>query len=103
MLTGKQRRNLRALGHSLSPIVLLGKGGIDDGLVAAVDQALGDHELIKLKVGESCPMPTDDAAEALAVRTKSDVAQVLGRTILLYRPDPEKPRIDPTRGVRHSP
>ena len=49
-LTGKQRRALRALGHHLEPVVLVGQNGITDGVVAAVDQALHDHELIKVKL-----------------------------------------------------
>ena len=53
MLSGKQRRYLRGLGHALRPVVQLGKDGIDDGVVAAIDRALTDHELIKLKIGES--------------------------------------------------
>jgi RNA-binding protein len=93
MLTGKQRRYLRGLGHELKPIVQVGKGGVDDGLVAAVDQALTDHELIKLKIGESANLDRHEAADAIAARTKSDVAQVLGNTVLLFRPDPEDPKI----------
>jgi RNA-binding protein len=93
MLTGKQRRHLRGLGHALVPIVQVGKGGIDDGLVAALDQALVDHELVKVKVGESAGMDRHQAADALADRTKSQVAQVLGNTVLLYRPRPDDPAI----------
>ena len=97
MLTGKQRRALRALGHSLSPVVLVGKGGIDDGLVAAIDRALTDHELVKIKIGEQATeerADRDAAADTLAKRTKSEVAQVLGGTLLLYRAHPETPKID---------
>jgi RNA-binding protein len=93
MLTGKQRRHLRALAHPLKPLVQVGKGGIDDGLVAAVDQALTDHELIKVKVDESAGMDRHEAAESLAAKTKSQVAQVLGNTVLLYRAHPEEPTI----------
>lgn len=93
MLTGKQRRHLRALAHELKPLVQVGKGGIDDGLVAAVDQALADHELIKVKVGEGAGLDRHDAADALAARTRSEVAQVLGNIVVLYRPDPEEPQI----------
>jgi RNA-binding protein len=93
MLTGKQRRHLRALAHPLKPLVQVGKGGIDDGLVAAVDQALADHELIKVKVGESAGMDRHEVAEALADKTKSQVAQVLGNTVLLYRAHPDEPTI----------
>ena len=93
MLTGKQRRHLRALGHELRPIVQVGKGGIDDGLVAAVERALVDHELVKLKLGEAAGLDRHDAAEALARRTHSEVAQVLGNTVLLYRAHPDDPEI----------
>jgi len=93
VLTGKQRRHLRALGHGLEPIVQVGKGGIDDGLVAALEQALVDHELVKVKVGESAGMDRHEAADALASRTGSQVAQVLGYTVLLYRARPDEPEI----------
>jgi RNA-binding protein len=93
VLTGKQRRHLRGLGHDLKPIVQVGKGGVDDGLVAAVVQALEDHELVKLKVGEAAKLDRHDAAEAIAHRTHSEVAQVLGNTVLLYRAHPEDPVI----------
>jgi RNA-binding protein len=93
VLSGKQRRHLRSLAHELRPIVQVGKGGIDDGLVAAIDQALTDHELIKVKVGESAGLDRHDAAEAIATKTKSAVAQVLGNTVILYRAHPEEPKI----------
>ena len=93
MLSGKQRRHLRSLGHDLRPIVQIGKGGIDEGLVAAVDQALVDHELVKVKVGEAAGLDRHDAAEAIAKRTSSEVAQVLGNIVLLYRAHPEDPQI----------
>jgi RNA-binding protein len=90
VLTGKQRRHLRALGHELKPIVQVGKGGIDDGVVKAIDQALADHELIKVKV--AC-LDRHEAADELAAQTHSEVAQVLGNIVLLYRPDPDEPQI----------
>jgi RNA-binding protein len=94
VLTGKQRRHLRALGHELRPVVQLGKGGIDDGIVAAVDQALADHELVKVKVGDAPGLDRHEAAEVLAGRTRSEVAQVLGYTVLLYRAHPDEPEIE---------
>ncbi len=93
MLTGKQRRHLRALAHKLAPVVQIGKGGLDDGLVAAVEQALADHELIKIKVGEAAGVDRHTAAEELAAKTKSEVAQVLGNIVVLYRADPDDPKI----------
>jgi RNA-binding protein len=101
VLTGKQRRHLRALGHELKVVVHVGKDGIDDGLVAAVDQALTDHELIKVKVGDSAGLDRHEAAAAIATRTRSEVAQVLGYTVLLYRPHPEEPKLVlPKAGAR---
>ena len=93
MLTGKQRRYLRGLGHELKVVVQVGKGGVDEGLVAAVDQALKDHELIKIKISDNANLERHEAADELAAKTKSDVAQVLGYTVLLYRPSPDDPKI----------
>jgi len=99
VLTGKQRRHLRGLGHELRAVVQLGKGGIDDGIVAAVEQALADHELVKVKVGEAAGLDRHEAADALAARTRSDVAQVLGNTVLLYRANPDEPVIELPRAI----
>ena len=93
MLTGKQRRHLRALGHELKPTVQIGRNGIDDGVVAAIEQALVDHELVKVKLGEAAELDRHDAADAIARRTGSEIAQVLGNTLLLYRADPDEPAI----------
>jgi RNA-binding protein len=93
VLTGKQRHHLRGLGHALKTIVQVGKSGLDDGVVAAVDQALTDHELVKIRFGESADVDRHEAAEALALQTHSEVAQVLGYTVLLYRARPDEPAI----------
>lgn len=94
MLTGKQRRHLRALAHSLKPIVQLGKDGIDEGVIAAVDRALADHELVKVKVGDGASMDRETAAQELASHTASEVAQVLGNVVLLYRAREDSPTIE---------
>jgi RNA-binding protein len=82
----------------MRPIVQVGKDGIDEGLVKAVDQALADHELVKVKVGEAAGIDRHDAADALAAQTRSEVAQVLGNTVLLYRADPDEPKIKLPKG-----
>jgi RNA-binding protein len=83
-LTGKQRRKLRALGHHLQPVVIVGQEGVTPGVVGAVVQALEDHELIKVKVHEG-PDDRHEAAEKLASETQSEIAQILGRTLLLFK------------------
>ena len=92
-LTGKQRRHLRALGHHLDPVVQVGQDGISDAVVGQADAQLDVHELIKVKIGESSPQDRHQAADMLAARTQAQVAQVLGRTVLLYRPRKDKPQI----------
>jgi RNA-binding protein len=92
-LTGKQRRHLRALGHHLDPVVQVGHEGVNDAVIRQTDAQLDAHELIKVKIGESSPQDRHEAAELLAGRTQAQVAQVLGRTALLYRPRKEKPQI----------
>lgn len=85
MLTGKQKRFLRGIGHNLQPVIIIGKGDITEGVLKETNEALAAHELIKVKILESCLMDRHDVAEELARETVSDVAQVLGRTILLYK------------------
>lgn len=84
-LNGKQKRQLRALGHHLSAVVLVGSDGVTEGVIGAVDQALKDHELIKVKIADEDRDGRAAAVEKLAATTASDVAQTLGRTVLLFR------------------
>lgn len=84
-LTGAQRRALRGMGHHLKPIVQVGKQGITEGLVGAVAQALEQHELIKVSTGSEAPIDRKEAPQLLAQATGAHVAQVIGRTALLYR------------------
>jgi len=97
-LTGKQRRHLRALGHHLEPVVQLGKNGLTDAIAAAVEDAIEHHELVKVRLGTECPDDRHEVAEALAAALKAEAAQVLGRTILLYRRHPKEPKITLPKG-----
>ena len=93
-LTGKQTRHLRALGHHLEPVVQVGKQGLTDGARDAVHAALTTHELVKVRVGTECPDEPQALADRLGPELKAEVAQRLGRTILLYRRHPKKPKIE---------
>lgn len=92
MLTSKQRQHLKALAHGLKPVVHIGKSELEDKVVAAVQQALFDHELIKVKLLESVTLPKQDVAASLATATAAELVNVIGRTIILYKPS-EKPNI----------
>jgi len=79
------------MAHTLEPVVHVGHAGVSDGVVRAVEQALLDHELIKVRLHE--PADKKGEAEALAVATDSALCGLVGHTVILYRPHPEKPRI----------
>jgi RNA-binding protein len=93
MLSGKQKRFLRGLGHGLKPVVTVGKGEITEALVKETAEAIACHELVKVKILESCAMDRFEVAEELASACAAEVAQVLGRTLLLYR-KADEPKIE---------
>ena len=88
-LSNKQRQFLKGLAHPLKPVVQLGGNGLTEGVLAEIDNALNHHELIKVKV------PTDDREEkslimdAIIRETNSEKLQVIGHTLILYRPSDE--------------
>ena len=91
-LTVRQRKSLRGLGHHLEPIVYVGKEGISATLIQAATNALKAHELIKIKLGQNCPLPKQEAAEALAEATGACLVQLIGKTVLLFLANPELPK-----------
>ena len=94
MPSGPLRKTLRAAGHHLNPIVQVGKEGFTPAVVAQLDEALLAHELVKVKVGGEAPEDRFEVAAALAALPGALVAQVLGRTMLVYRKHPQKPRFE---------
>jgi RNA-binding protein len=92
-LTGKQCRHLRALGQQLRVTLNVGHDGVSDAVVAQADAQLEAHELIKVRVSDNAPADRHVTAEDLAARTRAHLAQVIGRTALLYRRRREEPAI----------
>lgn len=85
-MTSKERAALRAQANSLEVLFQVGKGGINDALIAQTDDALRARELIKLKVlTETSPVSVREAAQELAAKTNADVVQVIGGVMVLYR------------------
>ncbi len=85
MLTGKQKRHLRALGHKLKPLIQIGKKEIEESLINEANAALDHHELIKVKLLESCMLDKNESSAILAKACHAEVAQILCRTYLHYR------------------
>lgn len=98
MLTGKQKRYLRALGHNLKPVITIGKGEVSEAVTSETDAALDAHELIKVKLLESCLMDRHEVADLLAQACRAEIAQLLGRTVLLYRASREPKIVLPAPG-----
>jgi RNA-binding protein len=92
-LTGTQRRYLRALGQRLGVTLQVGQDGVSEAIVQQADAQLEARELIKVRVGEHAPDDRHATAEMLAGRTGAHLAQVIGRTALLYRPRRDDPTI----------
>lgn len=94
-LTSKQRAHLRNLAHHLKPVVLVGADGVTPAVLDSVLDAFNTRELLKVKLQESAPLDVREAADVIA-RSLSDVhaVQTIGRTAVLYRPDPDDPEIE---------
>jgi RNA-binding protein len=104
MPSGPLRKRLRAVGHHLSPIVYVGKDGVTDPVLRHLAQTLRDHELVKVKIGTESPEDRFEASDRLGAGAEALLAQILGRTLLLYKKHPEKPRFEaPPGGVAPAP
>jgi RNA-binding protein len=90
-LQGFQRRYLRSLANPLRALVQIGDAGLSDAVVDAIDAALGDHELVKVRLRQ--PEDKKSVAADLASRTSSALCGVVGHTVILYRPHPEARKI----------
>ena len=93
-LKGSEKKYLRGLAHGLKPLVQVGKKGVTGEIIASVDLALGDHELIKVRFlefkGEKRAL-----SETIAEKTGSELAGLIGNVAVFFRqhPDPAKRRI----------
>lgn len=93
-MTTKQRAYLKGLAMKLDPIYQVGKSSVTPELTLGIDEALTARELIKISVLQNCMDGPREIAEVLAERTKSEVVQVIGKKIVLYRESKEKKKIE---------
>ena len=92
-LTAAQTRFLRGQAHDLRAMLQAGAKGVSEALVAEVDLALEQHELIKVKVAGQERESRDAMIDDLAARTDAVLVQRIGHTAVLYRPSKDKRRI----------
>lgn len=85
MITGKQRAYLRKLAHELQPIIQIGKDGVTDTVVTAIDEALEKRELIKVSILETAGIDTRETCDDMARRLLAEPIQSIGSRFVLYR------------------
>lgn len=93
-LTSKQRAYLKSLASTINPYFQIGKSSVTPEITEAVIECFNNNELIKINVLKNCEDDPREIAEALASRSHSTVVQVIGKKIVLYKPDKDKPKIE---------
>ena len=86
----KQQQRLKGLAHSLKPVVLMGEKGLTENVMLEIDLALATHELIKVKAGRLPKEEKQEIAAEITKATKSELVQIIGNILVLYRKNPSK-------------
>ncbi|MFL5605003.1 MAG: ribosome assembly RNA-binding protein YhbY [Gemmatimonadaceae bacterium] len=91
-LSSKERAELRAEAHHLTPAVHVGHQGLTDSVLQTLDDALRTRELVKVALAKTTDVSAKDAAHELAEKLGADVVQTIGRTCTLFRENPDLKR-----------
>ncbi|MDE2271933.1 MAG: ribosome assembly RNA-binding protein YhbY [Xanthomonadaceae bacterium] len=92
-LTSSQIRYLRGLAHPLKPVVMLGGKGVTAGVLKELDQALDDHELIKVRLSGGDRTERANELDRLIGSSHAETVQTIGHIAVLYRRNHDKPQI----------
>lgn len=93
-MTSKQRAYLKGLAMNIEPVFQIGKSGLTPEVTEAVSETFNTRELIKLAVLKNCMEDPREMASVLAERTKSQVVQVIGKKIVLYKESKDHKKIN---------
>lgn len=93
-MTSKQRAYLKSLAMKITPILQIGKSSVTPELISAVDEALEARELIKMHILKNCFDDPKEIAQVIAERTRSEVVQVIGKKVVLYRESKDNKKIE---------
>ncbi|MCE5197085.1 MAG: ribosome assembly RNA-binding protein YhbY [Negativicutes bacterium] len=93
MLTGKQKRFLRAMMVTEAAVIQIGKAGITENLVKQTNETLFNREILKVKVQNNNDEDPEILAKALAEACEAELVQVIGHSFVLYKKHPEQPKI----------
>lgn len=95
MITGKQRRELKKMAQEIKPKVMIGKEELTPSVIAAIDDYLAAHELVKVQIQDGAILDPKETANELATQLKAEFVQAIGHKFVLYRQakDPDKRKI----------
>lgn len=85
MITTKERSSLRAMAHSLTPVVIVGKEGVTSQVIKTVDDVLEARELIKIRLLNNCPLSTREVSAILCENLGAQGVQCIGSIVVIYR------------------
>ncbi len=94
MLTGKQKRYLRKEAHHLDPIFQIGKGGINENMIEQLNEVLEKRELIKIHILQNNMDDHKEVANTISEQTESELVQLIGSIIILYKESKENKQIE---------
>lgn len=92
-MTTKQRAYLKSLAMTLDPIYQIGKSALTPEITQGVAEALEARELIKINILKNCSEDPKEVAQVLSERTRSEIVQVIGKKIVLYKESKDKKKI----------
>lgn len=93
MLTGKQKRYLRSSAHNIDPTFQIGKGGINENMIQQISETLEKRELIKIHILQNNFDDKKDLAAIVSQQTQSELVQIIGSMIVLYKESEENKEI----------
>lgn len=85
MITTKQRAYLRKISHTIEPIFQIGKDGVTDALITALDEALEKREILKVHILENAMLDTRQTCDDTAKRLNAEPVQAIGNKFIIYR------------------
>lgn len=93
-MTSKQRAYLKGLAMNIDPVLNIGKNSVTPEMITSVTEAINKRELIKIGVLKNCLDDPKEIANVIAERSNSQVVQVIGKKIVLYKRNKKNPKIE---------
>lgn len=94
MLNSKQRAMLKGMAQKENAIFQVGKGGINENLIAQISDALRAREIVKINVLENSLLSAEEAAREISEKTRSDIVQVIGNKAVFFKQNQKNPKIN---------